>query len=385
MNKLGFGFLRLPRINPEDEKSINYELLNQMTDAFLAGGRSYFDTAYTYLGGLSEHALKKCLVERHPRASFRIADKMPTWKVKKQADLRLFFEEQKQRCGVDFFDVYLLHSLNRENYETAEKFEMFSFLQEIRASSEAKKIGFSYHDSPDLLDEILTKHPCVDYVQLQINYLDWHSPSLQAQQLYETAARHGKKIIVMEPVKGGSLASLPEKETAKLRCLDPDASIASWAIRFAQSLPEVEIVLSGMNTMEQLSDNLKDAPPLAEKEIHSLMDVADSLRSTIAIPCTGCAYCTEHCPMNIPIPQYFALYNEYVRAPREVWKMQHVYDRLAENHGRASDCITCGQCAQSCPQRIEIPGWMEKVAIAFGEELQKAVDRVRNSPGVRKK
>ncbi len=384
MNKLGFGFLRLPRTNPEDEKSIDYDLLCRMTDQFLAGGGAYFDTAYTYLGGLSEHALKKCLVDRHPRATFQIADKMPTWKVESPSDLRRFFDEQKVRCGVDFFDVYLLHSLNRENYETAEKFDMFAFLREVKAGGEAKRIGFSYHDSPELLDEILTAHPCVDIVQLQINYLDWRSPSLQAEKLYETATKHGKQVVVMEPVKGGNLSVLPEKEACLLRSLDEKENPSAWAIRFAQSLPGVETVLSGMNSMDQLLDNQRDLPPLNEAQIQTLLTVADSLRSTIAIPCTACAYCTEHCPMDIPIPQYFALYNEYARAPREVWKMQHIYDGLAEKHGRAKDCIACGQCAQACPQRIEIPAWMEKVAVAFGEELEKAVDRVRNSPGVRK-
>ena len=384
MNKLGFGYLRLPRTNPEDANSIDYELLCRMTDAFLAGGGNYFDTAYTYLGGLSEHALKLCLTQRHPREAFRIADKMPTWKVNSKDDLQRFFDEQKERCGVDFFDVYLLHSLNQENYATAEKFDMFAFLREKKQCGEAKKIGFSYHDSPELLDEILTAHPCVDYVQLQINYLDWNSPSLQAQKLYETAARHGKKIIVMEPVKGGSLSRLPEKEAAILKEMDAGESVSAWAIRFAQSLPETEIVLSGMNSMEQLQDNLRDMPPLTEEEIRSLMDVAASLRSSIAIPCTGCAYCVDHCPQNIPIPRYFSLYNEYARDPREIWKMQHSYDALAEKHGRARDCIRCGACAQNCPQRIDIPIWMEKVAAAFGEELEKAVNRVRNSPGVRK-
>ena len=385
MNKLGFGYLRLPWLSPDPDSELDYELICRMTDAFLAGGGNYFDTAYTYLGGMSEKALKKCLVERHPRASFRIADKMPTWMVKEKADLRRFFDEQKQRCGIDYFDAYLLHSLNRENYEIAEQFDMFGFLRDVKANGEAKKIGFSYHDGPELLDEILTAHPCVDYVQLQINYLDWHSPSLQAQRLYETAAKHGKQSVVMEPVKGGSLAALPDEEAAKLKAMDESESIASWAIRFAQSQPAVEIVLSGMNSMEQLSDNLRDIEPLTEKEIAVLMDVADSLRRTIAIPCTACSYCTENCPMNIPIPQYFALYNEYARAPREVWKMEHLYQNLAKTHGRASECIKCGQCEQSCPQKIQITDWMEKVAEAFGEEVVKAYDRVRNNPGLRKK
>lgn len=383
MNKMGFGFLRLPRLNPDDEKSVDYALTSQLADAFMAAGGNYFDTAYTYLGGLSEVALRECVVKRHPRDSFRIADKLPVWKVKRREDMRRMFDEQKQRCGVDYFDVYLLHALNMENYETSQRFDQFGFLRELKQSGEARKIGFSYHDGPELLEEILTAHPEVDYVQLQINYLDWNSPSLQARRLYETAVRHGKGVIVMEPVKGGSLAKPSGEAASLLHGLDAGESLAAWAVRFAQSLPGVEIVLSGMNAMEQVQDNMRNLPPLNEAETEVLLHAAELLRAAIAVPCTACEYCVSGCPKQIPIPRYFALYNEYAREPREVWKMQHVYDALAQRLGRAGECIGCGACEASCPQHIEITHWMPKVAQAFGEELEKAVNRIRNSPGKR--
>lgn len=383
MNKMGFGFLRLPRLNPDDEKSVDYALTSRLADAFMAAGGSYFDTAYTYLGGLSEVALRECVVRRYPREAFHIADKLPVWKVKRREDMRRMFDEQKQRCGVDYFDVYLLHALNAENYETSQRFDQFAFLRELKQSGEAGKIGFSYHDGPELLDEILTAHPEVDYVQLQINYLDWNSPSLQARRLYETAVRHGRRVIVMEPVKGGSLAGPTDEAAALLHALDANESPAAWAVRFAQSLPGVEVVLSGMNAMEQVQDNLRDLPPLTSLEEETLLRAAEVLRAAIAVPCTACEYCVPGCPKQIPIPRYFALYNEYAREPREVWKMQHVYDALAQRLGRAGECIGCGACEASCPQHIEITQWMPRVAQAFGEELERAVNRVRNSPGKR--
>lgn len=258
MNKLGFGFLRLP-VAPAGE--IDLSLLDQMTDVFLAHGQNYFDTAYTYLAGKSEWAIRESLVKRHPRSSFLLADKLPGYKMTSHEDCYRYFKEQQDRCQVDFFDVYLLHWLNGKHYEIAEKYREFEFLEELKKTGKAIKTGFSYHDSADLLDEILTRHPEVDYVQLQINYLDWESSSIQSRRCYETAVKHGKKVIVMEPVKGGALAALPEKAGRLLEKLSPDASQASYAIRFAESLPEVEIVLSGMNTMEQLLDNLACRQP----------------------------------------------------------------------------------------------------------------------------
>lgn len=365
MNKTGFGFLRLPRRNPSDEKSIDYDLLNTMVDYFLAQGGNYFDTAYTYLDGVSEVVLRKAVVERYPRESFRIADKLPGWKVKSYDECKSYFEEQLSRCGVDYFDVYLIHWLNEENYEICERYDEFAFLRRVKAEGKAKKIGFSYHDSPELLDRILSEHPEVDYVQLQINYLDWDSVSIQARKCYDTAVKYGKKVIVMEPVKGGSLANIPDEALQLLYDVHPGESAASWAIRFAASLSEVEVVLSGMNTMEQIEDNMRDMHPLGVYDQTLLSKVAQIIRSNTAIPCTGCNYCAPNCPVRIPIPAYFALYNDYSRNPGEDWKMQNVYDAMGRTGGKASACLNCKQCEKNCPQKIAITEHLPRVAKVF--------------------
>ena len=365
MNKTGFGFLRLPRLDPSDEKSVDYSILNRMVDRFLELGGRYFDTAYTYLGGVSEEALQKSLVERYPRDRFVIADKLPGYQVKTYEDCRRYFEESLNRCGVAHFDVFLLHWLNEKNYEIAEQFDEFRFLQELKEEGKACKIGFSYHDSPELLDRILSSHPEVDYVQLQINYLDWKSAAIQAKNCYDVAVRHGKKVIVMEPVKGGALANLSEAGESLLKACRPEESTASWAIRFATTLPEVEIVLSGMNTMEQMEDNMRPLDPVTGEEEELLFRVADIIRSNTAIGCTGCGYCFPHCPVNMPIPEYFALFNDYSRYPGEDWKMQGNYDALARSRVSASDCLACGKCQEHCPQKLEIIHWLKETAKQF--------------------
>ncbi len=365
MNKTGFGFLRLPRVNPDDETSVDYTTLNAMVDAFLTKGGDYFDTAYTYLGGMSEEALRKSLVERHPRDSFRIADKLPGYKVKSYEECFEYFAEQQRRCGVEFFDVYMLHWLNQKNYALAEQYGEFRFLRELKASGKAKEIGFSYHDGPELLDAILTAHPEVDIVQIQVNYLDWQSESLQAENLYNIAAKHGKKVVIMEPVKGGSLANLPANASSILKDLRPAESIASWAIRFASSLDRVAIVLSGMNSMEQMEDNMRDLDPVTPEEHNTLMQVAEMIRANTAIPCTACNYCGSHCPKQIPIPRYFAMYNDYKRDPDEMWKMKPVYHEIAGQRNPASACIGCKNCERNCPQKLPIVSYLKDVKEAF--------------------
>lgn len=365
MNKTGFGFLRPPRLDSGDEKSIDFRLLNTLVDRFLELGGTYFDTAYTYLGGASEEAIRRCLVERHPRDSFLLADKLPGYQVTSREECSMYLEESLRRCGVEYFDVYLLHWLNTKNYALAERYGEFSFLQECKANGKARKIGFSYHGSPQLLDAILTAHPEVDYVQLQINYLDWDSPALEAGKCYDVACKHGKSIIVMEPVKGGSLVNLPQEAETLLKTAAPEDSTASWAIRFATSLPQVSIVLSGMNAMAQIEDNLRSFSPLTAAEREILDSAAKIIRANTAVPCTGCGYCLPHCPVSMPIPRYFSLYNEYARHPQEDWKMQHAYDALANATVKASDCLACRRCQEHCPQKLTIPEYLQKAVTAF--------------------
>lgn len=361
MNKLGFGFLRLPK----DGDTVDYPLLNQMVDTFLAHGGKYFDTAYTYLDGKSEIAVRESVVKRHPREAFILADKLPSWKVTSHEDCQKYFEEQCRRCGVDFLDVYLLHWLNRANYEICEKNDEFAFLRELKAAGKAKRIGFSYHDSAALLDEILTAHPEVDIVQLQINYLDWDSTAIESGNCYRVAEKHGKSIVVMEPVKGGTLAALPAEAEKLLRAIHPDNSMASWALRFVQSLPQVDTVLSGMNTMEQMLDNLQDVQPLNDAELDAVRQAANIITSQNFIPCTGCRYCESNCPKKIAIPDYFAMYNEMSRYPQDSWKIKPAYAHLSLSRSKASDCITCRSCERNCPQHLEIVKHLVNVAKAF--------------------
>lgn len=362
MNKLGFGFLRLPGA---DRKELDWPLIEAMVDEFLFSGGTYFDTAYTYLDGMSETALKRAVVKRYPRSSFQIADKLPSWKVTRQEDCDRYFAEQCQRCGVDFFDVYLLHWLNQANYAIAEKFDEFGFLNRLKAERLIGKTGFSYHGDANTLEKILQAHPDVDIVQLQINYLDWDSPAMEAHKCYDIVRHYNKEIVVMEPVKGGTLADLPEEALQLLRQAAPNESAASWAIRFAQSLGQVSIVLSGMNTMEQMRDNMRDMMPLSAEEYVLLEKVSEMMAGSIAVPCTGCRYCVKNCPQKIAIPDYFRIYNTYSRFPSDGWKMKPVYASIAQTNGKASDCIDCRQCEQNCPQQIPVTAWLEKVAQAL--------------------
>ena len=361
MNRSGFGLLRLPMAGERVDRAA----VCHLADRFLELGGSYFDTAYTYLGGESERALRDCVVKRHPRNAFRIANKLPTWLVHSREDCARIFAEQLERCGVDFFDVYLLHGLDRENYAACGAWDGFGFLRDLKAQGRVRRIGFSYHDDAQLLDRILTEHPEVELVQLQINYLDWESAVIQSRKCWEAARKHGVGIVVMEPVKGGNLASLPSEAGAMLRAMDSEANPARWALRFASSLPGVETVLSGMNAMDQIEENLRDMPPLTDGEFTALMQVAERIRSVTAVGCTGCGYCLDGCPRRIPIPACFALYNEYRRSPGEKWKLEHAYAELPK---RADACIGCGACARICPQKLDVPGHLRELAQAFEQE-----------------
>ncbi len=369
--KLGFGLMRLPLTDPNDSSSVDVDQVCKMVDRLLEHGFTYFDTAWMYTGFASEPTVKAALVDRHPRESFTIATKLHNGFFNSLEGRDEIFNAQLEKTGAGYFDYYLIHGIEAGSLEHYEKFDCFDWLLAKRDAGLVRHAGFSYHDSPELLDEILTKHPEMEFVQLQINYLDWESEWIQAHGCYEVARKHGKPIIVMEPVKGGTLAQVPEAAEALLRELDPGMSTASWAIRFAASLPGVEMVLSGMGNLAQLEDNIsymEDFKPLTEAERETLFRVAEVINAQEAIPCTACHYCTEGCPMKICIPEYFSLYNEDMREDLEEkgWTINFTnYEHLAENFGKASECIGCGQCESVCPQHIQIISELESVAKHF--------------------
>lgn len=360
MNKLGFGFLRLP----QKDGTTDYETVNQMVDRFLAAGGRVFDTSYTYSDGESERAIGKILSARHNRESFHLITKLPGYMAESYEDCFRFFEESASRCGVTYFDTYMLHWMCEKHYKIAQKQRQFDFLQELKRSGKAKRIGFSFHDTPELLERILTEHPEVDCVLLQINYLDWEAPGIQSKDCYAVAKKHGKEILVMEPAKGGRLASVPEEAAALLNQIDPGKSPAFHAIRFVQSLDGVQTVLSGMSSPEQVTENLLPVTVMNEQEISLMTQAAKIIRAATAIGCTGCGYCLTHCPMELPIPQLFALYNTYASYPRHKWKVTPAYRALDVN---ASACVACGSCIEHCPQKLPIPEHMEEIARIFPE------------------
>ena len=368
MKKLGFGLMRLPLVNPDDQTSIDIEQFKQMADVFMERGFTYFDTAYPYHGGKSENALRQAVVERYPRESFTVTDKLPVWAINEEADLERVFNEQLERCGVDYFDYYWLHALNRERVEAMDRMDGWGFIARKRDEGKIRHIGFSFHDGSKLLAEILEKHPEIEYVQLKINYLDWDSPAIESRVCYELCEKYGKPVIVMEPVKGGSLARVPEAIDHLFKDYNPDASAALWAIRYCASLPNVMMVLSGMSNMEQIEDNtgyMQDFQPLNEEEQGIIAQATQVIRDSIAIPCTACHYCSEGCPQDIAIPEYFNLYNTIQQFPALKSNSKLYYDLIGKSHGKASECLECGQCEAQCPQHIDIIDNLKLVVEAF--------------------
>ena len=362
MKKLGFGLMRLPCIGG-DGKNIDLEKVKEMVDLFMEHGYTYFDTAYVYHGGFSEVAFRECVVKRHPRDSFTVTTKLPLFSNPDRAGMEKIFNESMTRLGVDYIDYYWLHALNRGSYQYAVESGAFDYLRELKAAGKIKHMGFSFHDNAETLDKILTEQPDMEFVQLQINYLDWEDKGVQSRLCYETATKHGKPVIVMEPIKGGSLANPPKKAEKLLKDHASDASCASWAIRFAASLPNVMVVLSGMSELWQVEDNLSymdDFKPLCEEEYKIIAEAAENIR--FAIPCTACRYCTDGCPMSIKIPDIFAAYNTMKHDIHKKHEAREKYAEIVKGGSKADDCIGCEQCVNACPQHLDIPKLLAECA-----------------------
>ena len=352
--KLGFGLMRLPKL---PDGKIDVDQTSEMVDRFIAAGGTYFDTAYVYDNGESEAATRKALVERHPRESYTLCTKINAWmQCHDEESCKQQFYTSLERTGAGYFDYYLLHALQRNNYKKYDEYHIWDFVKEQKAKGLIKNYGFSFHADPDLLEELLNAHPDVDFIQLQINYADWNNPGVAAKQCYEVARKHGVSITVMEPVKGGALADPPQGVKEIFKAADADASMASWAIRYVASMEGIITVLSGMSNLAQMDDNLsymKDFKPLDADEQLVIKKVKEELEKDNSIKCTSCHYCTEGCPMGIAIPEIFAVRNGEIKKPG--WDGgKQAYAIATQGKGKASDCIECGQCEGACPQHLEI-------------------------------
>ena len=346
-----------------------YPLTEKLIDTYLKQGFTYFDTAYTYHGYHGEEMVKKVLVDRHPRESFELATKLPLRDFRDEEDLENIFNEQLEHCGVDYFDYYLLHNMGTNVYQKCRKYDAFGFAARKKEEGKIRHLGMSFHDMPELLDEILGKYgDLLDFVQLQINYMDWEQPNVQSRRCLEVANKYGKPVFVMEPCKGGTLVNLPDEALRLMKEYAPEASAASWAFRFAASQEGVVRVLSGMNSMEQLMDNtatFKEFKPITEEEMAIIDQVREIIEKNTPIPCTACSYCTHGCPKQIAIPEYFALYNSIARTTLSFSSQASYYNNISLRHGKAGDCIGCRQCEKACPQHLPITDYLKDVAEKF--------------------
>ena len=367
-SKFGFGCMRLPLTDANDPTSIDQELFNQMVDIYMEKGFNYFDTSYAYHNGMSEVAIRKAVVERYPRESYQICDKMPTWALTSEEDNDKFVNEMLERLGIDYFDVFFVHNINTPWYKLAEEHKAFDYIKKMKENGTARKIGFSFHDNASLLEEVLDKYgDFIDVVQLELNYLDWEDPAIEAHKCYDLCVKHGLDVYVMEPLKGGVIVNPNDEIRNDFKEFNPDKSIASFALRFCASLEHVKIVLSGMSKMEDLLDNcdtFENFEVLSEEETEFLERMTEKLNSSVAVSCSECGYCVDACPEMIPIPEYFSLYNLSTNRPEsDIYRLY--YDKLADEKVPADECTYCGTCIDYCTQHIDIPEELEKVCEHF--------------------
>jgi predicted aldo/keto reductase-like oxidoreductase len=346
----GFGCMRLPMLS---NGTVNIEEFSLMVDEYIKAGFNYFDTAHGYLDGESEKAIKKALVDRYERSDYILVNKLSAWLFDSENDIRPLFQSQLEACGVDYFDIYLLHAQNKSNYKKCIENNAYNTIRELIGEGKIRHFGISFHDTAEFLDKILTENPDIELVQLQFNYFDYENENVQGKLCYEVCLKHNKPVVVMEPVRGGSLVNLVDEADAILKGLG-NGSNASYAIRYSASFENVKMVLSGMSNIEQMRDNLSymiNFKPLNEKEFEAVYRVADIIRSKTVVPCTSCAYCVTECPMNIKIPKIFSCLN---REAMFNCSTKSSYEQITKGGSLASSCIGCGSCETVCPQKIKI-------------------------------
>ncbi len=359
--RFGFGCMRLPMIGDD----VDLEQFKDMVDAFLAAGLNYFDTAHMYIGGQSETAIRQCLTSRYPRDSYILTNKLSGGCFNTAEEVRPLFQSQLDACGVDYFDFYLMHAQHAGNFPKYKECRAYETAFQLKAEGKVRHVGISFHDKAEVLEQILTEYPEIEAVQIQFNYLDYENPMVQSQKVYETAARHGKPVIVMEPVKGGKLAQLPAEAQ---QCFDElgEGSAPSYALRFAAGFENMMMVLSGMSTIGQMEENLAvmvQPKPLTETERETIFKARDIIRRYNLIACTSCRYCVDGCPRSIPIPDLFSCQNAVTSGTEE--DHEALYRAYTEGKGKASDCIKCGACEASCPQHLPIRNLLRQISFTF--------------------
>ncbi|WP_405321166.1 aldo/keto reductase [Methanobrevibacter thaueri] len=375
MSKLGMGLMRLPLMDENDQTSIDYEEVNKMVDAYMDAGFDHFDTAFVYHEGVGEAAFRKCVVERYPRESFKIATKLPLFVITEESQLEPIFAQQLENCGVDYIDYYMLHNVSGFTENAWKNVDLYSFIQKKKEEGYIKHIGISTHGNAEFLEEILFEHPELEFVLLQINYLDWEDEGIESRKCLEVARKYNKQVMIMEPYKGGFLADVPEEAEKIMKEYNPDRSVVSWAMRFVANIEDVEVVLTGASNLEQLESNIQefnDADPLNDEEMEIISQVSEIINSNITVDCTKCRYCVDTCPEDIDIAKIFDLYNKHKLLETDEWTQfgnAYLNYTKLDGVGIASDCIECENCIEECPQQINIPEVLKDVAKTFETEI----------------